>query len=48
LSTFKFADVNKILPFSDPACPPDGICDDKLQVLMKFHLTQTTDVWGNE
>jgi len=23
LSHFAFVDINKVLPFSDPACPPD-------------------------
>lgn len=30
MSHFKFADISKILPYSDPACPPDGICSDNL------------------
>ena len=26
MRNFKFADISKILPYSDPACPPDGVC----------------------
>jgi len=41
---FKFADISKILPYSDPACPPDGICSDNLQTLLKLSISQDTDV----
>jgi hypothetical protein len=43
LSHFTFKDINKLLPFSDPGCPPDGICSDNLQTLIKMHLVQSTD-----
>lgn len=29
LSHFKFVDITKILPYSDPACPGEGICDER-------------------
>jgi hypothetical protein len=44
MSYFRFADISKILPYSDPACPPDGICSDNLQTLMKLTVTQDTDI----
>ena len=44
MSYFKFADISKILPYSDPACPPDGICSDNLQTLIKLSMTQDTDL----
>lgn len=39
MSRFKFADVSKILPYSDPACPPDGICSDSLQTKIHFKIS---------
>lgn len=30
LSHFRFKDVTKILPFSDPGCPNGGICSDDM------------------
>lgn len=30
LSHFNFKDINKVLPFSDPGCPPDGVCNENL------------------
>ena len=30
LSHFRFKDITKILPFSDPGCPNGGICSDDL------------------
>ena len=44
LSHFRFKDVTKILPFSDPGCPNGGICSDNLQTLVKMSMTQETDV----
>lgn len=44
MSHFKFADISKILPYSDPACPPDGICGENLQTLMQISMSQDTDV----
>lgn len=38
LSHFNFKDINKVLPFSDPGCPPDGVCSENLQTLVKMHL----------
>lgn len=38
MSHFNFKDINKILPFSDPGCPPDGVCSENLQTLVKMHL----------
>jgi hypothetical protein len=38
LSHFVFKDISKVLPFSDPGCPPDGICNDNLQTLIKMHI----------
>jgi hypothetical protein len=38
MSHFKFADISKILPYSDPACPPEGLCSDNLQTLVKFTM----------
>jgi hypothetical protein len=43
LSYFSFKDINKILPFSDPGCPPDGVCSENMQTLVKMHLVQSTD-----
>jgi hypothetical protein len=43
LSHFNFKDINKVLPFSDPGCPPDGVCSENLQTLVKMHLVQSTD-----
>jgi hypothetical protein len=43
MSHFKFADISKILPYSDPACPPDGICSDNLQTLLRLSVSQDTD-----
>jgi len=44
LSHFRFMDITKILPYSDTACPPDGICLDTTQTLIKMHMTQDTDM----
>jgi len=44
LNHFSFVDINKVLPFSHPSCPPDGMCSEKMQALMKFHITQSTDL----
>lgn len=44
MGQFKFADISKILPYSDPACPPDGICQDNLQTLLRLSITQDTDM----
>ena len=30
LSHYNFKDINKVLPFSDPGCPPDGVCSENL------------------
>ena len=30
MTYFKFADVVKMLPYSDPACPPEGLCIETL------------------
>jgi len=30
MSHFRFSDISKILPYSDPSCPPDGICGEAL------------------
>lgn len=38
LSHFKFKDVTKILPFSDPGCPNNGVCTDDLQTLVKMSM----------
>ena len=43
LSNFRFVDITKVLPYSDPACPPDGVCSESLQTLVKLHMTQSTD-----
>lgn len=43
LSHFTFADVIKVLPFSDAACPPSGICQELTQTTIKFKLDQSTD-----
>jgi len=38
LSHFSFVDITKILPYSDTSCPPDGICLDSTQALIKLHM----------
>ena len=43
LSNFRFVDITKVLPYSDPVCPPDGVCGENLQTLVKLHMNQTTD-----
>lgn len=43
LSEFRFVDITKVLPYSDPVCPPDGVCSENLQTLIKLHMTQSTD-----
>ena len=43
MSSFKFADISKILPYSDPACPPDGLCSDTLQTLLYLSISQDTE-----
>ena len=44
MSHFKFSDFSKLFPYSDNACPPDGICHETNQVLVKMSMTQETDV----
>lgn len=43
---FRFADVVKILPYSDQACPPDGFCSENLQASLKMRLSQGTKPKG--
>ena len=44
MSYFRFVDINKIFPYSDMACPPDGICLESTQTLVKMKMVQETDV----
>lgn len=30
MTYFKFVDTVKVLPYSDPACPPEGLCMENL------------------
>lgn len=32
MSHFKFVELTKLLPYTDAACKPDGICLDSLQI----------------
>jgi hypothetical protein len=44
LSYFTFNDISRILPYSDQACPGDGICAETTQTLIKMHMNQDTDM----
>ena len=44
LSYFTFNDISRILPYSDQACPGDGICAESTQTLIKMHMNQDTDM----
>jgi hypothetical protein len=36
--------MSKVFPYTDSVCPPDGICHESTQVLVKMSMVQETDV----
>ena len=39
MSHFSFTELSKLLPYSDTSCPPNGVCSETLQAMIKMHMT---------